>query len=283
MPRRHGAAEFHLAWPAPPVRSTGPASAQGAPAPGPSPSAPHAGECHRSPRATEERRIAQRRIALPHAFAGRQPKPDIGPHFRRHPVPTVLREFRSARATISRNSAKRRDFLAAGSQFARCRAVLHRASRPGRRPRATPKLPDLGVSLPYRFLLSMYRRNLVRALAICDRTVAFEQFSMLRDFFRRQAFHVAQQQRLPLSRAQQAQAVFQIFAMLDRAAAPARDFPRGFRGASSISQNVARPLRRRKSIAVLVAILDSQCAAFCSSLSCSWCCSALMKASWVRS
>ena len=54
-------------------------------------------------------------------------------------------------------------------------------------------------------------------------------------------------------------------------------------GAASISQKVARPLRRRKSMAVFVAMRESQCAAFCSSLSCSWCWRALMKASWVRS
>ena len=55
------------------------------------------------------------------------------------------------------------------------RATRRRAR--GHRRRATPRSPDWGVSLFYRFLFSMYRRNFVRPLAIWERTVAFEQLS----------------------------------------------------------------------------------------------------------
>ena len=54
--------------------------------------------------------------------------------------------------------------------------IRQRATRPGRRPHAMPVPPDLGVSSPLPLLPSMYRRNLMRALAMWDRTVALEQF-----------------------------------------------------------------------------------------------------------
>ena len=76
-------------------------------------------------------------------------------------------------------------------------------------------------------------------------------------FFGRQTLHVAQDQRRPLTGAQKAQSILQIISMFAAQQRLLRALRVAFRS-ELISQNEARPLRRMKSIAVLVAILDSQ-------------------------
>ena len=142
---------------------------------------------------------------------------------------------------------------------------------PGRRPRAMPKFPDSGASFGYRFLPSMYRRIFVRALAICERTVALEQSRCAPLPPRASPPHRATQC-LPLARTHR-----RIPSSRYSRCSPRSNSCSGLSvwlsGASS-SRRTWRGIRRRKSIAVFVAILDNQCAAFCSSFSCSWCCSA---------
>jgi hypothetical protein len=144
----------------------------------------HAGKSHgRAP--SRQRCPVQRHFRRTDAFPRFQPQPDVGLDFRRHAIPGNLRQFRQFGQQFPH-------FVVSGHLFAAFRAVGQVPRRqppagmaPGRPPRATPMLPDSGVSSYYRFLLSMYRRNFVRPLAICERTVAFEQFSRCGHFLRR--------------------------------------------------------------------------------------------------
>ncbi len=110
-----------------------------------------------------------------HALAGRQAQPDIGLHLGSQPVPGNRRQFVQSRPVL--RWPTRRSALPCGTR--------------GNAPRDVPcaggrTIPVLaGVKRQNRltwmrhgFLFSMYRRNLMRALAMCDRTVALEQFSL---------------------------------------------------------------------------------------------------------
>ena len=68
-------------------------------------------------------------------------------------------------------------------------------------------------SLAYRFRFSANFFNFVRALAICERTVALEQSSRRRHFLGRQLFHIAQNQSRALSGRQTFQPGGQPFAL----------------------------------------------------------------------
>src|ERR1035437_6824218 len=242
----------------------------------------HAGQGQRGAGAAEQRPIAKWPAARAHARSGGQPQADIGAHLRGDAVPRYfgdlvqfgqrLAEFAEcghfrgaafATGKVARGLAARHPAeIAAGVQ---CQNFLTRVHH--------------GV---YRFLLSMYRRSLVRALAICERTVAFEQSSMLATSSAGKP-STSRNNNPCRSRGLNRRNPSSRYARCSPRSSSCSGLSAWLTGASSISQNVARELRRRKSIAVFVAILDNQCAAFCSSLSCSWCCSALIKVSCVRS
>ena len=86
--------------------------------------------------------------------------------------------------------------------------------------------------LRHRFLLSANFLSFTRALAMCERTVAFEQSSRARHFLGRQIFHIAQHQRGPLPRRQPFESRRQPVALFGRAAAQLQAFPHGSRAAS---------------------------------------------------
>src|ERR1039457_5065144 len=112
-------------------------------------------------------------LAAP-AFAGRQAQPDIGFHLGGQPVPGDGRQF------IQRDQgvARRCEHLYLVAALAATSQVTLRT--PAGEPTevlAGVKSQNGLIRMRHGFLFSIYRRSLVRALAMCDRTVALEQSS----------------------------------------------------------------------------------------------------------
>ena len=132
----------------------------------------HAGHCYRCPGAGKQR-VAQRFVLGAHAFTRSQPQPDIGFHLGGQALPRDFRRLVKVRENFPQAEER-------GHLFATLLASTQMAigAPPGHEPQVAARVQRQGRLswMFHRFLLSMYPRNFVRALAMWDRTVALEQF-----------------------------------------------------------------------------------------------------------
>ena len=158
---------------------------------------------HERPRASRPAPASVTGSGATHS-AGFQPTMDIGDHFGRQPIPLQPRRqgfcFRPEVAGQPKRNVSHLSVRALRHGLT-CRPTRHR-SESRRDPRRRTAPDRLFARMPHAFLPSRIRRNLIRAFAMCDRTVASEQFSSAGHLPAGKAVHVAQHERGPLALAQ---------------------------------------------------------------------------------
>src|ERR1035441_1871405 len=217
----------------------------------------HARQGQRGARAAEKREIAFCLTARAHALSRGQPQADIAAHVRRDAVPRHFRNLLQLRQHLAK--------LAECRHFQSAPLATRQVAR--RLPPRHPAQIAAGVQCQdfltrmfhrvYRLLPAMYRRSFVRALAICERTVALEHSSMLATSSAGKP-STSRNNNACLSRGLNKRNPSSRYSRCSLRSSSCSGLSAWLSGASSISQNVARELRRRKSIAVFVAILDNR-------------------------